>query len=52
MFKLIKELSDQFKKGLKDELLDTADKKHKEAKKKKKVATTKKSTSLELFMGV
>ena len=36
MFKLIKELSDQFKKSLKDELLDTADKKHKEVKKKKK----------------
>ena len=30
------ELSDQFKRSLKDELLDTADKKHKEAKKKKK----------------
>ena len=29
------ELSDQFKRSLKDELLDRADKKHKEAKKKK-----------------
>ena len=36
MFKLIKELSDQFKKSLKDELLGTADKKHKQAKTKKK----------------
>ena len=34
MFKLIKELSDQFKKSLKDELLGDADKKHKQAKKK------------------
>jgi len=31
----IQEVSDQFKRGLKDELLDTADKKYKEAKKKK-----------------
>ena len=31
----LNELSDQFKRSLKDELLDTADKKHKEAKKKK-----------------
>ena len=30
------EVSDQFKKGLKDELLSRADKAHKEAKKKKK----------------
>tara|TARA_B100001250_G_scaffold160523_1_gene137908 strand:- start:695 stop:913 length:219 start_codon:yes stop_codon:yes gene_type:complete len=34
MFKLVKELSDQFKKSLKDELLGKADKKHKDAKKK------------------
>ena len=34
MFKLIKELSDQFKKSLKDELLGDAEKKHKQAKKK------------------
>ena len=32
----IQEVSDQFKRGLKDELLDTADKKYQEAKKKKK----------------
>ena len=32
----LNEVSDQFKRSLKDELLDTADKKHKEAKKKKK----------------
>ena len=31
----LNELSDQFKRSLKDELLDTADKKHKEAKRKK-----------------
>ena len=34
MFKLIKEVSDQFKKSLKDELLGDANKKHKESKKK------------------
>ena len=32
----LNELSDQFKRGLKDELLDTADKKYQDAKKKKK----------------
>tara|TARA_B100000945_G_C19970252_1_gene407231 strand:- start:77 stop:316 length:240 start_codon:yes stop_codon:yes gene_type:complete len=32
----LKELSDQFKRGLKHELLDTAGRKHKEAKAKKK----------------
>lgn len=37
MFKLVKELSDQFKKGLKDELLDRAQKKHSDAKTYKKV---------------
>ena len=36
MFKLVKELSDQFKKSLKDELLGGANKKHKEAKTYKK----------------
>tara|TARA_B100001250_G_scaffold282841_1_gene245035 strand:- start:450 stop:668 length:219 start_codon:yes stop_codon:yes gene_type:complete len=34
MFKLIKEVSDQFKKSLKDELLGDANKKHKDSKKK------------------
>ena len=34
MFKLVQELSDQFKKSLKDELLGGASKKHKDSKKK------------------
>ena len=40
MFKLVKELSDQFKKSLKDELLGGANKKHKEAKTYKKVMSS------------
>ena len=48
MFKLVKEVSDQFKKTLKDELLGGANKKHKEAKTYKKVMAVGKAAKEKL----